>query len=37
VKYPNLNVKADKIKFDDFVSFNQSFTTEVEYLNLDTK
>jgi len=36
-KYPNLNVKTDKIKFDDFVSFNQSFTTEIEYLNLETK
>jgi hypothetical protein len=37
VKYPNLNVKTEKIKFEDIVSFNQSFTTEVEYLNLDTK
>jgi len=32
-----LNVKTDKLKFDDLVSFNQSFTTEIEYLNLDTK
>lgn len=36
-KYPNMNVKTDKLKFDDMVSFNQSFTTEIEYLNLDTK
>src|SRR5215203_7135852 len=34
-KYPNMNVKTDKLKFDDIVSFNQSFTTEVEYLNLE--
>ena len=36
-KYPNMNVKTDKLKFDDIVSFNQSFTTEIEYLNLETK
>jgi hypothetical protein len=36
-KYPSLNVKTEKIKFDDIVSFNQSFTNEIEYLNLDTK
>jgi hypothetical protein len=36
-KYPNMNVKAEKLKFDDLVSFNQSFTTEIEYLNLETK
>jgi hypothetical protein len=32
-----MNVKAEKLKFDDLVSFNQSFTTEIEYLNLETK
>ena len=36
-KYPNMNVKTDKLKFDDIVSFNQSFTTEIEYLNLEVK
>lgn len=36
-KYPNMNVKTDKITFTDIVSFNQSFTTEVEYLNLEVK
>lgn len=36
-KYPNLNFKTDKLKFDDMVSFNQSYTTEIEYLNLETK
>jgi hypothetical protein len=36
-KYPNMNFKTDKLKFDSPVAFNQSYTTEVEYLNLDTK
>jgi hypothetical protein len=25
------------LKFDNEVAFNQSFTTEIEYLNLETK
>jgi hypothetical protein len=37
VKYPELEFKTDKLKFDNKVSFNQSFTTEIEYLNLETK
>ena len=37
VKYPELDFKTDKLKFDSKVAFNQSFTTEVEYLNLETK
>lgn len=36
-KYPELDLKTDKLKFDNRVSFNQSFTTEIEYLNLETK
>ena len=36
-KYPQLKMKLDKVKFDSLVSFNQSFTTEIEYLNLETK
>jgi len=36
-KYPEFDFKTDKLKFDNKVSFNQSFTTEVEYLNLETK
>jgi hypothetical protein len=36
-KYPELDFKTEKLKFDNKVSFNQSFTTEVEYLNLETK
>ena len=37
VKYPELDFKTDKLKFDSNVSFNQSFTTEIEYLNLESK
>jgi hypothetical protein len=36
-KYPELKFKSDKLKFDNEVAFNQSFTTEIEYLNLETK
>lgn len=36
-KYPNMKMKTEKLKFDDIVSFNQSFTTEIEYLNLETR
>lgn len=36
-KYPEFNFKTDKLKFENKVSFNQSFTTEIEYLNLETK
>lgn len=36
-KYPELDFKTEKLKFENSLSFNQSFTTEVEYLNLETK
>lgn len=36
-KYPNLSFKTEKLKFEDMGAFNQSFTSEIEYLNLDTK
>jgi hypothetical protein len=36
-KYPQLKMKTDKIKYDNKMVFNQSFTTEVEFLNLETK
>ncbi|HWJ91671.1 MAG TPA: hypothetical protein VNR87_11205 [Flavisolibacter sp.] len=36
-KYPEMEFKTDKLKFDHPVAFNQSFTTEIEYLNLETK
>jgi hypothetical protein len=36
-KYPELKFKTEKLKFDNQVAFNQTFTSEVEYLNLETK
>ncbi len=36
-KYPNLKMKMENIRYDSLVSFNVSFTTEIEYLNLETK
>jgi hypothetical protein len=36
-KYPELKLKTENLKFDNAVAFNQSFTTEIEYLNLETK
>jgi hypothetical protein len=36
-KYPELKIREDKLKFDDITSFNQTFTGEIEFLNLDTK
>lgn len=36
-KYPELKFDTEKLKFENAVAFNQSFTTEVEYLNLETK
>jgi hypothetical protein len=36
-KYPNLKMKMENIKYGSLASFNISFTTEVEYLDLDTK
>lgn len=36
-KYPELNYKTEKLKFDNKVAFNQTFTSEIEYLNLETK
>jgi hypothetical protein len=36
-KYPELKLNTEKIKFDNEVAFNQSFVTEIEYLNLETK
>lgn len=35
-KYPDLSVKVDKLNFENIISFNQTFTTEIEYLNLET-
>ncbi len=36
-KYPEISFNTEKLKFDNDVAFNQSFTTEVEYLNLETR
>jgi hypothetical protein len=36
-KYPELKFDTEKLNYDNAVTFNQSFTTEVEYLNLETK
>ena len=36
-KYGELEFKTDKLKYDSKVAFNQSFTAEIEYLNLETK
>jgi len=34
-KYPNLKLKIENIKYDSILNFNVSFTTEIEFLNLD--
>jgi len=36
-KYPELKIKADKLRFDSMLAFNQTFTSEIEYLNLETR
>jgi hypothetical protein len=36
-KYPELKIKMDKLRFDSMLTFNQTFTTEIEYLNLETR
>lgn len=35
-KYPKIKMKPDKIKYDNLMNFNESFTTEIEFLNLET-
>lgn len=36
-KYAGLKMKTHKLKFDSLMAFNQSFTTEIEFLNIETK
>ena len=36
-KYPELKFDVEKLKYDNAVTFNQTFTTEVEYLNLESR
>jgi hypothetical protein len=37
VKYPNLKMRFENIKYDSLLAFDISFTKEIETLNLDTK
>lgn len=37
LKYPNLKMKLENIKYDSMMNFNLTFTTEIELLNLETK
>jgi hypothetical protein len=34
-KYPNADFKIQNLRFDSLVNFNYSFTTEIEYLNME--
>lgn len=36
-KYATLNFNTQNLRFDNLVNFDQSFTTEIAYLNLDGK
>jgi hypothetical protein len=36
-KYTEMKFKTDKLNFENLVSFNQSFTNEIEALNMETK
>jgi hypothetical protein len=36
-KYPEIKFKTDRLKFDNKMLFNQSFTTEIEFINLETR
>lgn len=36
-KYRKMNFDTEKLKFDNLVAFNQSFTTQIENLNMETK
>lgn len=34
-KYPNADLKTQNLRFDNLVNFNQTFTTEIEFLNME--
>ncbi len=36
-KYPNMEFRTANLRFDNLVNFNQSFTTELELLNMEQK
>ncbi len=34
-KYPRANFRSENLRFDNLVNFNHTFTTELEFLNMD--
>lgn len=34
-KYPNMDFKTENLRFDNLVNFDHTFTTELEFLNMD--
>lgn len=34
-KYPNADFKTQNLRFDNLVNFNQTFTTEIQFLNME--
>jgi hypothetical protein len=34
-KYPHADFKIQNLRFDNLVNFNQTFTTEIEFLNME--
>jgi hypothetical protein len=36
-KYPEFKIKTDKLRFDSMLAFNQTFTSDIENLNLETR
>lgn len=36
-KYPNMDFKVQNLRFDNMVNFDFTFTTEMEFLNMETK
>lgn len=36
-KYPLMNFRTANLRFDNLTNFNQTFSTEIEFLNLDSK
>lgn len=37
IKYPGMKMRPEKLKFDSVLNFNQTFTGEIEFLNLEVK
>jgi hypothetical protein len=36
-KFPLMDFKTQNLRFDNLVNFNQTFTTELEFLNMENK